>query len=277
MNLKAKFLSKKKLIITSILLVLVIVSLVLFFVLKKDNEEDPLDKYIVMAQNAIDNTENIDECYTSFNTSSLIELKESYQNLNTSGNIIRIKNDEANDIETLVSINSSSSTYPDSKGDYEITANLFSDGEKVYDNTSGTNIEVDMTADEFKEITDKFELYHFDVNDVKSTSYEPFSEMVNEGGQVVVNLKNPNDNVLEAYAAAIGDLLEENVKKDDLITKSALVIYSISQNRIVSQTCSFVVEYEHEGGENIRYSGSTQIAFDYNISDKINEIEEGSK
>ena len=139
---------------------------------------------------------------------------------------------------------------------------MFTDGEKVYDDTSGTNVEIDMTVEEFNSIIDEYGLYRYNEKDVDRVEYDENELSDFSGsGTVTVFIATPGEDILEGYANAIAFATGESVGTEELKVNSAFVTYTLFEEAVSAQTCTFAVEYKSESGETVYYSVTNQVAY----------------
>ncbi len=256
MEEQKKIKNKKKLkiylplIISSIAILLAVVILFIFVFGSDNSLNSELKK-------AIEKTEGRSEYAVEISSSTAIILGEFEKEISTNGYIYS----EGSADKTVVYVNTKSETPDDTQQDFDVTSLLYTDGKKVYDNTSGAPQQVDMSVDEFYDIVDEYELYKYDDKDVVDIEYNEKENENSEGGQIVVTLKKPDDKVLEAYASAISDMTGEDVSRDELDVKSAYAIYSVYDELVVTQTCNFNVEYVCKDSQVLKYSGSTNVSY----------------
>lgn len=239
------------LIISLTVLLLVVASVALFVINSPDGSLNGAVK------KAIEKTEKNKEYAVQISSSATIILGEFEKEISTDGYIYS----EGSADKTVVYVNTSSETPDDTQQDFDVTALMYTDGKKVYDNTTGSPKEIEMSVDEFYEIVDEYELYKYDDKDVVDIEYHDKETEEYKGGQTIVTLKKPNEKVLKAYASAISEITGENVSSDELDVKSAVAIYSIYDDLVVSQTCNFNVEYVCEDSQILEYLGTTQVSY----------------
>lgn len=211
-----------------------------------------------MVMDAIEKTEAKEQFVLEFQSSSLITYGEVMQQTTSSGYIGAKKNLD----EVYIHMNTKSESLPDASSDFDVTASMYSDGEKVYEYIGGTDTELDMTVDEFNEIVSQYGLYRYKESDVREVSFEENTLPEYKGsGDMTVTLKKPEREVLSAYAGTVSALTGEDVKPADLTIVSAKVVYTIYNGEVGAQTCNFDVEYTDESGEKFRLQSSSHILY----------------
>ncbi|MBR3988217.1 MAG: hypothetical protein IKK10_02825 [Clostridia bacterium] len=207
---------------------------------------------------AIDKAEADKTFILQLDTAAQINVGNMEQKTETSGYITSV---EELDL-THFYLNTFSSTTDNPDADFDVTVSVFSDGERVWDNSGGTAVELDITCEEFDEIVDSFSLYKYNTNNVRDVLYIPKEiEGFDTSGEVTVILNTPEENVLSAYAEKLSEITEEKVNANELKILNAVVSYSLFDGKVQSQTYSFTVEYITSAGIAVRYGVSSQSAY----------------
>lgn len=258
---KSRFTNKKKLIF--ILSGVLIFTLAVIAVILLLNGPDKSEVYIYV-NDAIDKTESLEDFIVEVSSNSQISVDGKIQSTFTSGAIS--SKDNMNDV--YVYLNTRSNTPSDKSSDFDVTVSMYTDGDKVYDDSSKKAVEIDMTPEEFREIVSEYKLYRYNEDDlVKAEFDENNIEEFKGDGNMTITLSKPSDEVLKAYAKKIESVVDENVKIKDLETKSAFITYSVYDDKIKAQTCTFAVEYICKDGKKVYYSVTNQVVYVENIED----------
>lgn len=264
-NEQVKKTKKKKqmlpIVLSAVALVLT-VSLVIVLIAVNNHSE-----IYKMVKKAIINTESQSEVLLRFDTTANVTQGGKVYKTDTGGVICGFNNME----DVFVSINAVSTTPENTSSDFNVTASFYSNGEKVYDISSGAEVEADITPKEFNSIISEYELYRYKESYAKEAIFnENQLEEFKGSGEVTVTLTSPGDDVLSAYAQAISEFTGEKVAKDDLNVNAAFVSYVIYDEFVSSQTYTFSVEYTPQDGDKVFYTVSSQVSF----SDELTEYEE---
>ena len=258
---KSRFTNKKKLIF--ILSGVLIFTLAVIAVILLLNGPDKSEVYIYV-NDAIDKTESLEDFIVEVSSNSQISVDGKIHSTFTSGAIS--SKDNMNDV--YVYLNTRSNTPSDKSSDFDVTVSMYTDGDKVYDDSSKKAVEIDMTPEEFREIVSEYKLYRYNEDDlVKAEFDENNIEEFKGDGNMTITLSKPSDEVLKAYAKKIESVVDENVKIKDLETKSAFITYSVYDDKIKAQTCTFAVEYICKDGKKVYYSVTNQVVYVENIED----------
>ncbi len=243
---------KKKVVVGSVVAVLIFIVLIVVIVVTHHSET------YTMVMNAIEKTEAKEQFVLEFQSSSLITYGEVMQQTTSSGYIGAKKNLD----EVYIHMNTKSESFPDASSDFDVTASMYSDGEKVYEHVGGIDTELDMTVEEFNEIVSQYRLYRYNDSDVIEVAFDEnkLPEYKNSG-DMTVTLKKPEREVLSAYAGTVSAITGEDVKPSDLTIVSAKVVYTIYNGEVGAQTCNFDVEYTDESGEKFRLQSSSHILY----------------
>lgn len=235
----------------AVLLVAVVLVVVLW---KKPDKE--LDYHQIVAA-AMEKTESEKGFVIQLYSTGTLSIENASQTVQTNGYLYA----SADSDYTSIYVNTSSSTENAEAEDFNVTVAMYCDGQDVYDNTGNSPVKMDMTCEEFQQIVGEYGLYHYDVADATEITYTENTMEQYNGGQYSVSLTKPSDTVLEAYAGVIADATEETVTKEDLKVVSAYVLYSIYDDALVTQTCSFTVQYTMADGRTASYHAMNQIAY----------------
>lgn len=267
LNKKNRVREKEKTVFIIALSVLLLIASVLVVVLMKNKPED--NEIYTFVNHAIDDTEALDKFLVQISSSAQLTVDGNVQVTKTMGYIS--SKDDLGDV--YVYLNTTSETPKDPSGDFNVTVAMYTDGEKVYDDSTGKPVEVDMTAEEFQKIVADYKLYRYDEKDCEKAEFDENEiEEFKGGGNVTVTLTAPSDEVLSAYAEKISQVTGEKVKKNDLNIKSAYVTYSIYDDMISAQTCTFAVEYVCEDERVVQYSVTNQVVYG-NDTDENEDME----
>lgn len=223
---------------------------------------------------AMENTESSEAFLAQIMSTAQLTVGDNVQITTTKGYV----SSEESLGDVYVYLNTKSETPSNPSADYDVTLSMFTDGEKVYDDSTGTKEEIDITVEEFNSIINEYRLYRYNENDVEKVEFDENElEEFSGSGTVTVSLSKPAENVLRAYAQTVSELTGENVKTDDLNVNSAFVTYTVFEDRISAQVCTFAVEYVSENGETIHYSVTNQVAYidDYENGDEDSDVPDG--
>ncbi len=249
-------------VVLSAVALVLIASLVIVFIVVNDHSE-----IYKMVKKAIVNTESQSEVLLRFDTTANVTQGEKVYKTDTGGVVCGFNNMK----DVFVSINAVSTTPEDTSSDFNVTASFYSDGEKVYDISSGAEVEADITPQEFDSIISEYELYRYKESYAKEAIFnENQLEEFKGSGEVTVTLTSPGDEVLSVYAQAISEFTGEKVTKDDLKVNAAFVSYVIYDELVSNQSYTFSVEYTPRNGDKVFYTVSSQVSF----SDELTEYEE---
>lgn len=239
--------------IFGVVVLLLAIALILFFSLRSGDD----DVHKILAE-AITKAEADKTFVLQLDTAAQITIEDMEQKTETSGYITSL---EEFDI-THFYLNTVSKTTDNSESDFDVTVSVYSDGEKVWDNSGGTDVELDITCQEFDEIVDSYSLYRYDTDNVKDVVYIPQElQGFDTSGEITVILTKPEDNVLSVYAEKLSEITKEKVNKDDLKVLNSVVSYSLFDGQVQSQTYSFTVEYAVDSDVVVRYGVSSQSAY----------------
>lgn len=230
-----------------------IIALVLFFCMRGASDE----AYKIIYE-AINKAEAKKTFMLQIDTAAQIDVGNMVQKTETNGYITSIE-----DLDTThFYINTASNTSGNSDSDFDVTVSIYSDGEKVWDNSGGNKVEVDMTCKEFDEIVEGYSLYRFDKKNVQDIVFLPQDvEGYDTCGEMTVMLTKPEDRVLSSYSKKLSEITGEKVENDDLKVLAAMVSYNIFDGMVQSQTYSFTVEYTTASQATVRYGVSSQLAY----------------
>lgn len=244
--------TKKKIVLACVSAVIAFLVLIIVVVVTHHSET------YTMVIDAIEKTESKETFVLEFQSSSLITFGDVMQKTTSSGYIGAKKSLD----EVYVHMNTKSESLPDTASDFDVTASMFSDGEKVYEHIGGTDVELDMTVDEFNGILSQYGLYRYNESDVKDVSFEENKLPEYKGsGDMTVTLSKPADEVMKAYAQSVSAVTGEDVKPSDLKIVMAQVVYSIYNGEVTAQTCNFDVEYTAENDKKLRLQSSAHIIY----------------
>lgn len=212
-----------------------------------------------MVQNAIRNTEAKKDPIIQLSSSSLTTGGGISQQVDTEGYIYTLSQADL----TYVYVNTASSTSDESVEDFDVTVAMYSDGEFVYDNSTGKDVVIeDMTCEEFDEIVSEYGLYQYKKSDVTSVAFnENTLEGMENNGDMVVTLSRPNDGVMDALAQSMAAATGEEVDAEDLDILAASVTYSIYDEMVAGQTCNFTVSYQRADGETVQIASATHVLY----------------
>lgn len=234
-------------------------------------DKEPDSHEIVAA--AIQKTEDKDPFIVQIYSYGTVSAGDVSQTMQTVGYVYG-----ENDLDYVsIYVNTSSETENADEADYDVTVAMYCDGEAVYDHTGSTAVRMDMTCEEFREIVSRYGLYHYDEADVTEITYTQNEAENYNGGQYTVTLTKPSDETMEAYAGILSDATGETVTKEDLSVLSAYVLYSIYDDEVVTQTCSFTVAYTASDGRMVRYSAVNQAAYLGSLDELELDISEETK
>ena len=252
-NTNVSFNNRKfKVVVGSVVAVLAFIVLIVVIVVTHHSET------YTMVRDAIEKTEAKESFTLEFQSSSLITYGDVMQHTTSSGYI----GAENNLDDVYIHMNTKSESYPDNTSDFDVTASMHSDGEKVYEYIGGVATELDITVEEFNDIVSEYGLYRYRESDVKQVSFEENTLPEYKGsGDLTVTLKKPADDVLAAYAETVSSLTGDNVKQSDLTIVMAEVVYSIYNGEVGAQTCNFDVEYTDQNGKKFRLQSSSHILY----------------
>ncbi len=242
------------------ILVIIVLSLAVCVALTimKLTRIDSVSEIYELLTGAMETTESNGEFVAQITSKSQFSMGDEVQVTTTRGYIS--SNDDPDDV--YVYLNTVSETPANPEKDHDVTVSMFTDGEKVYDDTSGTNVEIDMTVEEFNSIIDEYGLYRYDEKDVDRVEYDENELSDFSGsGTVTVFLTTPGEDILEGYANAIAFATGESVGTEELKVNSAFVTYTLFEEAVSAQTCTFAVEYKSESGETVYYSVTNQVAY----------------
>ena len=244
---------KKKWILVAVVAVLVLAGAITAALLWEEQEEHS-ETYDMVAQ-AISKTEALEDVGFQISSEAMITDNGTLRKTETSGYIYKLA-----DLQRIfVYVNTKSTTPEDPSQDFDVTVSMFSDGEHVYDNSGATDVIVDMTCEEFDQIVSGYGLYEYDEADVVQVAYAENELEIYDGGEMVVTLSKPSDAVLEAIAGSLSEVLGESVTKEELVTVSARVDYSIYDGMVTAQSCNFTVEHTCDDGRKVRYASATHV------------------
>lgn len=244
---------KLKIIIPMIIALLAAAS-ILFFFLKNKHKSETYD----IVTNAIAKTEAQEDFIVEIFSSALVTTDTTLRRTDTNGYIYARDNLDF----VYIFANTASTTPSNPSLDFNVTVAMYSDGEQVYDNSTGKDVPVNMTCQEFNAIVSEYGLYKYDEADVVQVAYEENRlEEYKGGGEMIVTLSKPQDAVLEAYAEALTEVTGEPVNKAALNILLAQVTYSIYNDMVAAQTCNFTVEYQCADGQTVQYASSTHILY----------------
>ena len=254
MKMKKKINIKKAVIIFAAALVLCAAAIFGVIQLRKPEKSETY----AFLTSAMEKTEAAESFLAQITSKTQIAVGGDVQVITTRGYIS--SEDELSDVYVFLNTVSESTANP--SADYNVTLSMHSDGEKVYDDSTGTREEIDMTAEEFEGIIGEYRLYRYTEKNVTRVEFDENElEQYEGGGILTVFLTKPEDTVIEGYDDAVADLSGEEVTVADLEVKSAYVTYTIYDDMVTAQTCTFAVEYITESGEKIDYSVTNQVVY----------------
>lgn len=239
--------------IIPIIALLVVIFVILFFALGHRSYSETYDIVI----KAIEKTEAQADFLVEISSCAMVTTDETLRRTDTNGYIY------ARDHLDFVYIyaNTASTTPSNPSLDFCVTVALYSDGKQVYDNSTGKEVPIDMSCQEFNDIISEYELYRYEEADVLQVAYEENQQAEYNGGEMTVTLSKPQDAVLEAYARALTEITGEPVGKSALKVILAQVVYSIYDDMVAAQTCNFTVEYQCTDGQTVQYASSAHIVY----------------
>lgn len=256
----------KKWLIPAGAVLLAAVAVVLAMLLREKPETEPDYHQIVAA--AVEKAEEQEGFVIQLYSTGTISVDNASQTVQTNGYLYA----SADSDYTSIYVNTSSSTENAEATDFDVTVAMYCDGQGVYDNTGNSPVKMDMTCEEFQQIVGEYGLYHYDVADAAEITYTENSMEQYNGGQYSVSLTRPSDTVLEAYAGVMADATGETVTKEDLTVVSAYVMYSVYDDALVTQTCSFTVQYTMADGRTASYHSMNQIAYLESLDEVLGDI-----
>lgn len=271
-KMKKKINLKKMLIITASVLTAAGLAAVLWLWLYEP-EASEINEYLSAA---MENTQSREEFLAQISSTAQISVGDNVQVITTKGYIS--SEDSLGDV--YVYLNTKSETPSNPSADHDVTLSMFTDGEKVYDDSTGTREEIDMTVEEFESIVNEYRLYGYSEANVDRVEFDENElEEFSGSGTVTLTLSKLEENVLSAYAETVSEVTGDNVKSEDLNVKSAYVTYTVFEDRITAQVCTFAVEYVSENGETVNYSVNNQVAYidDYEIGDEDSDVSDGGE
>ncbi len=231
------------------------------FVLKKvffnDNQECA-DSY-QMIIDAIANTEALEDFFVQVSSTSRITDENLSQQVVTNGYIYTLDKKEF----VYVYANTESKTVGSAANDFNVTVSMYSDGTHVYDNSTGKNEIVEgITCDEFDKIVSEYELYKPKKEDIiKFTFNEDQNIKDGKSGDMIISLSRLDEKVIKSIKEALSQNTGEEVNSEKINILSATAIYSIYDKTVVSQSCSFSVNYEKQNGTVVKYFTETNINY----------------
>lgn len=246
-----KISNRRKYLIAIAVIVLLAVGIGLWFFLGREP-----DRHKEVAK-AIEYTEGLDTFLVQIYSAGTLTSGNVTQKTQTAGYLYS----ESDQSMVSVYVNTKSSTSNAPEEDFDVTAAMYCDGKQVYDNTDGRSEPMDMSCEEFMRIVSQYGLYSYDRAMSTDIAYEENTLEGMNGGQYSVTLTAPADPVLEAYAGILSQTTSEEVRKEDLKILSAYAVYSIYDEKVVTQTCSFTVEYTTKTGKVVRYETVNQVTY----------------
>ncbi len=221
-----------------------------------------------LVSDAIDKSEAQETFMLQLTTASELSIGANTKRTDITGYIVADNNME----DVLLYLNTFSTSSYDDAEDYDVTVSLYSDGEKVYDNSTGKNVEVDVTAQEFKDIVSDFSLYRYSVEDAKEVTFaENHMEGYDKSGNVTVKLKAPSDKVLASYARAISDAVGEEIEVSDLRLNTAHITYGIYYDMVTTQQYTISVSCTLKDGQKLTYTVTSQVSYNTELIDSGDE------
>lgn len=217
-----------------------------------------------LVSNAIDKSEAQESFVLQLTTASELSIGTNAKRTDITGYIVSEDNME----DVLLYLNTFSTSSYDDAEDYDVTVSLYSDGEKVYDNSTGKAVEVDVTAQEFKDIVSEFSLYRYSIEDAKEVSFaENYMEGYDKSGNVTVKLKTPSDKVLASYAQTISEAVGEEIEVSDLTLNTAHITYGVYYDMVTTQQYTFSVSCELKDGQRLTYTVTSQVSYNTELID----------
>lgn len=252
--------SKKKLIagiisVLSLVLAAVILTVVL---LPKDTEAYRL------LNSAIDNSESLDDFFIEYETRTIVNFGDATRDIATAGHFVSFDNMDTVAIE----VNTESYYSYNEELNGKATATFYSEDNKVYDVTSGAKQPADISYNDFKKLLDGFSLYRYSPSKVKDEQLVKNQNEKISSATVTVSLDSVEDKLLKSYAQEISTLAEEAVKPSDLNPVAAYVQYNIFEDKILSQTYTFTVEYKASNSELLKYTVISTISYVEDFTDE---------
>lgn len=253
--------SRKKLIVSLVAVVAVILAAVIVFSVFFKPKTDAY-KFVTKG---IENAEALDDFLLEYSTRQIVTFGDATQDILTAGYLVSF-----DDMDTVsVEINTESYSSYDSNGNGSASVTLLYENEKVYDISTGTSQEIDISPQEFESIISDFGLYEYSPKNVEEEQLiENEKEELEGSGTVTVSLKAPEKPVLDAYAKEISSLTGESVSAKDLTPVAAFVQYGIYENKVTSQSYTFTVKYTASNGETLKYTVNSDITYVSGFSDE---------
>lgn len=213
---------------------------------------------------AIDNTEGLSDFFMEYETRTIVNFGDATRDIATAGHFLSFDNMDI----VAVEINTESYYSYDESLNGKASVTFFSEDDKIYDITSGAKKEADLSYNEFREIIDGFSLYRYSPKKVKDEQLVKNENKEINSAIITVSLDSVEDRVLTSYAQEISALAEEEVKPSDLTPVAAFVQYNIYEEKILSQTYTFTVEYKASNDEILKYTVISTISYIEDYSDE---------
>lgn len=246
---------KKRMSAFSLALMIIFLCVAIILIPLFANSDD--DMYIKVLD-AIQASENQKEFLLEFSTASEIFVGTESKRTDATGYIVTANYPE----DVMIYVNTFSTTSYDTQSDYNVTASLFCDSNKVYDCVTGKNVEVDMTPEEFRKIIDSYSLYLYDPKNATSVNFaENKSEAYKGSGNVTVELSTPGDDILMSFSDAIYESVGERFSTDDLKINKATVTYKIFYDMVIMQRYDFSVSCTLSNSETLTYTASSYVSY----------------
>lgn len=216
------------------------------------------DDIYIKVSDAIRQSESQKDFSLEFTTASEIFVGSDSKRVDATGYIISTDYLE----NVMVFANTFSTTSYNPESDFNVTVSLYSDGDKVYDYSTGKNVEVDMSSAEFREIVQAYSLYHYDPKDAVSVVFEENSmEEYKGSGNVTVDLKTPGEATLQSFSDAIYEAIGERINPKDLTVNKATVVYKIFYDMVIAQRYDFSVSCTLSNSKTLIYTASSQVTY----------------
>lgn len=219
-------------------------------------EPQPPDHHQALAA-VLEKAEALPGFVIQLTSTGTLSIDQASQTVQTTGYLY----DAADSDFASIYVNTSSHTENAQVEDFDVTVAMYCDEKGVFDNTGSSPKKMDMTREAFLQVVEGYGLYHYDVADATGITFRDHSTEEHKGGQYSVTLAKPTEAVLENYAKVLADATGESVAKEDLEVLSAYALYSVYDDALVTQTCSFTVQYTMADGRIASYHAVNQIAY----------------
>jgi len=262
MMITSKKKRRKPLVIILWIAVSIIILTATVFLIKKlfgdKGKEKDKDSYLIVME-AIEKTESMEDFFIQTSSTSKINNGKVSQQVVTNGYIYTLDKKEF----VYVYANTESKTVGSAANDFNVTVSMYSDGTHVYDNSTGKSEIVEgITCDEFDKIVSEYELYKPKKEDViKFTFNEDQNIKDGKSGDMIISLSRLDEKVIKSIKEALSQNTGEEVNSEKINILSATAIYSIYDGTVVSQSCSFSVNYAKQNGTVVKYFTETNINY----------------